>query len=234
MYKDWTVGAVILAAGKSSRMDGEVNKVYRKVLGKSVLAHSLDSFLDTGVVDEVVFVYNEEEEGMLEKNGLEYLDDHAAARELSVGYVPGGEKRQDSSRSGVEAVESDCVLIHDGARPNFSSELVFSLLEATDDEGAAFPGVKPVDTIRENINGYAGSTVDRDKLVKVQTPQCFERGILVRAMDRAADEERYFTDDAGIVMEYGEANPRIVEGERGNVKITTARDARLIEGLMKA
>jgi 2-C-methyl-D-erythritol 4-phosphate cytidylyltransferase len=233
MYKDRTVGVIILAAGRSSRMGEGINKVFRQVLGKPVLAHSIDSFLGTGVVDEFVFVYNEEEKDLLEENALAYLDSDSSNQDLSVKYVPGGEKRQDSSMSGVEIAESDYVCIHDGARPNFSTDLVVRLLEATNEEGAAFPGVKPVDTIRKNNDGYAGSTVDRNGLVKVQTPQCFERKTLLSAMERAAEKGWYFTDDAGIVMEFGGARPRIVEGERGNVKITTARDAILIEGLMK-
>jgi 2-C-methyl-D-erythritol 4-phosphate cytidylyltransferase len=92
--------------------------------------------------------------------------------------------------------------------------------------------VKPVDTIRANEGGFAGRTVDRDGLVRVQTPQCFERELIVRALERAETAERYFTDDAGAVMETEGVTPRIVEGERENVKITTELDAELVELLL--
>ncbi|MBS3735761.1 MAG: 2-C-methyl-D-erythritol 4-phosphate cytidylyltransferase [Candidatus Bipolaricaulota bacterium] len=226
------MGAVILAAGRSSRMGQGVNKVYREILGKPVLTHSIDTFLGSGIVDEMVLVFNEEEEDLLEEKVLGALD-----RDLSdiiVRRIPGGKKRQDSSRAGVRASETDYVCIHDGARPNFSSDLIVKLLDATVEHGAAFPGVKPVDTIRANNQGYAGATIDRDRHVKVQTPQCFRKDLHLNAINEAVETGRYFTDDAGIVMELGGVRPRVVEGERSNVKITTALDTRLIEVLISS
>ncbi|MFB6214522.1 MAG: 2-C-methyl-D-erythritol 4-phosphate cytidylyltransferase [Candidatus Bipolaricaulia bacterium] len=232
MYRERTVGAVILAAGRSSRMGQDINKVYREILGKPVLTHSIENFLGSEIVDEVVLVFNEEEEGLLEEKALGCLDHDLSG--ITVRRVPGGEKRQDSSRVGVRASESDYVCIHDGARPNFSSDLIVKLLDATVEHGAAFPGVKPVDTIRANNQGYAGSTIDRDRYVKVQTPQCFKKGLHLDAINEAVESGRYFTDDAGMVMELGGVRPRVVEGERSNVKITTAKDTRLIEVLMSS
>ena len=224
------MGAVILAAGRSRRMDDGINKVYREVLGEPVLTHSLESFLATDLFDEVVLVFNQEEKDLLETKVLEPLD--AKLSGIRVECVPGGDKRQDSSWAGVNVSGSDYVCIHDGARPNFSSDLVEKLIEATVEHGAAFPGVRPVDTIRENVKGCAGGTIDRDRHVKVQTPQCFDRQILLDSIERAIEGNQYFTDDAGVVMEYGGIKPRVIEGERANLKITTAEDARLIEVLM--
>lgn len=232
MYQKSTVGAVILAAGKSSRMGEGVNKVYREILGKSVLTHSVEGFIASGIVDELVFVYNEEEEKLLREKVLRPLGEKLS--DTIVNFVSGGERRQDSSRAGVMAAESDYVCIHDGARPNFSSDLIFNLMDATVEHGAAFPGVKPVDTIRANDQGYAGSTIDRDRHVKVQTPQCFKKDLHLDAIEEAVESDRYFTDDAGIVMEMGGVRPRVVKGERSNVKITTAQDTRLIEVLMNS
>lgn len=226
------MGAVILAAGRSSRMGEGVNKVYKEILGKPVLTHSIETFLGSEIVDEVILVFNEEEEGLLEEKALGSLDHDLS--DIRVRRVPGGEKRQDSSRAGVRASETDYVCIHDGARPNFSSDLIVKLLDATVEHGAAFPGVKPVDTIRANNQGYAGTTIDRDRHVKVQTPQCFKKDLHLDAINEAVETGRYFTDDAGIVMELGGVRPRVVEGERSNVKITTARDTRLIEVLMSS
>jgi len=230
MYKGNTVGAVILAAGESNRMGQGINKVYKEVMGKPVLAHSVDSFCRPGITDEIVLVYNEKEESLLKERVLEPLEDNFSS--LSVKCVPGGERRQDSSRVGLEVSESEYVCIHDGARPNFGSDLIVNLLDAAIDYGAAFPGVKPVDTIRASDQGFAGSTIDRNRYVKVQTPQCFERNLLLEAMAEAIKRELYFTDDAGIVLEVGDTRPKIVEGKRGNLKITTPEDARLIEVLM--
>ena len=232
MYRDRSVGTVVLAAGKSSRMGEGVNKVYQNVLDKPVLAHSIESFLDSGFFDEVVLVYNEGEEDLLEEKVLTPLG--KSITDLAFKKVPGGDKRQDSSRAGLKASESDYVCIHDGARPNFSMGLAKRLVKAAFECGAAFPGVKPVDTIRVNEQGYAGTTIDRDNYVMVQTPQCFERSLLSDALEEAMERNVYFTDDAGLVMEMSEVIPRVVEGERGNLKITTPEDARLIEALMNA
>ncbi len=232
MYQDQSVGAVILAAGKSSRMGEGVNKVYREILGKPVLTYSVESFITSGIMDELVFVYNEEEEDLLRRKVLAPLGEKLSG--TTVDFVPGGERRQDSSRVGVMVAETDYVCIHDGARPNFSSDLIVNLMDATIEHGAAFPGVKPVDTIRANDQGYAGSTIDRDRHVKVQTPQCFKRDLHLDSIEEAIESDCYFTDDAGIVMEMGGIRPRVVEGERSNVKITTAQDTQLLEVLMNS
>lgn len=232
MYRERTVGAVILAAGRSSRMGRGVNKVYREILGKPVLTYSIESFLESGIVDEVVLVFNEGEESLLDERALGSLDYDLS--DLKVKCVPGGERRQDSSRAGVSASETNYVCIHDGARPNFSPDLIVRLLDATIEHGAAFPGIKPVDTIRANDQGYAGRTIDRNSYVRVQTPQCFEKELLLDAIAEAVESNRYFTDDAGIVMELGGVKPRVVEGDRTNLKITTPEDTRLIEVLMRS
>lgn len=208
------------------------NKVYREVLGKPVLTHSIEAFLGPGVVDEIVIVYGEGEKKLLERSALAQLDYDLS--KISVKCVSGGERRQDSSRAGVKVSETDYVFVHDGARPNFSSDLIFRLLEAAVECGAAFPGIKPVDTIRINNRGRAGETVDREKLVKVQTPQCFKGKLLLEALDQALEGNRYFTDDAGVVMEYVGVRPSVVNGEKANVKITTGDDERLIEALMES
>ncbi len=227
MYRGKSVGAVILAAGKSSRMDGRINKVYRRIGGVPVLQYSIDNFLDSGAVDEIVLVFNENDRKLVEERVLE-----VAEKENPVKIVPGGERRQDSSWAGLKAVDTDYVFVHDGARPNFSSELIRDLLKAASENGAAFPGVIPVDTIRESNDGLAGKTVNRDELVKVQTPQCFDRKLLLEAMEEAMDRESYFTDDAGAVMNLTDAEPIVVSGERGNVKLTTDEDMELIKVLL--
>ena len=232
MYQDSTVGGVILAAGNSSRMGQGLNKVYKDLRGKPVLRYSIDTFLESGLVDEIVIVFNDNEVQILEEKVLGPLSHDLADRDIALKCVPGGSRRQDSSRKGVEASDVDYVCIHDGARPNFSSELVVELLRSAVEYGAAFPGIKPVDTIRENDNGFAGETVDRDRLVKVQTPQCIERTLLLDSIEEAGNRGLYFTDDAGIVMEVANAKPRVIEGERGNVKMTNPLDARMIEVLM--
>jgi len=224
MYRGKSVGAVILAAGCSERMVGSVNKVYRKLGGRPVLLHSIDKFLAPSIADELVLVYNETDRVLLEDRVIPNISD-----EVTVETVSGGEKRQDSSLAGLRCLETEYAMIHDGARPNFSPGLVEELLEAAAEHGAAFPGVKPVDTIRKNRAGFAGETVDREKLVRVQTPQCFKRGLVLEALEEFSLEKKYYSDDAGAFMDYWDKNPKIVEGERENLKLTTVRDMKYAE-----
>lgn len=227
MYRGKSIGAVILAAGRSERMGGEVNKVCRKVGGKPVLLHSIDTFTSSGITDELVLVYNDEDKRKLERDVVSGIKD-----EVSVKTVIGGAKRQDSSLAGLRNLQTDYVFVHDGARPNFSRQLVENLLGAAFEFRAAFPGVKPVDTVRKNKNGFAGPTVDRDELVRVQTPQCFERGLVLEAIEEAVNGGKYYSDDSGAVMEYWDLQPRVVSGERKNVKLTTEKDMKFMELLL--
>lgn len=224
MYQGKTVGAVILAAGKSSRTDGGVNKVYRQLAGKPVLIYSLDRFIGSSFVDRFVLVYNEDDEGTLrDEVSDEIIGDYP------ITCVPGGERRQDSSWEGLRQLETDYVFVHDGARPNFSVDLVQNLLKTAVEYGASYPGLKPVDTIRRLKDGFSGQTVDRDSLVRVQTPQCFKRGLLVEAIGKSLEVGEYYTDDAGAVLSTEAAKPRVVPGERGNIKLTTDADFAIIE-----
>jgi len=224
MYRDKSAGAVILAAGRSERMDGRVNKVYRKLGGRTVLFHSIGKFLVSGIADELVLVYNKTDRTVLEERIIPEI-----SNEVTVKTVPGGEKRQDSSLAGLRRLETEYAMIHDGARPNFSPGLVEELLEAAAEHGAAFPGVKPVDTIRKNRDGFAGETVDREKLVRVQTPQCFKRELVLKALEEFSSKKKYYSDDAGAFMDYWDRDPKIVQGERENLKLTTDRDMKYAE-----
>ncbi|MFW6104252.1 MAG: 2-C-methyl-D-erythritol 4-phosphate cytidylyltransferase [Candidatus Bipolaricaulota bacterium] len=229
MYGEYTVGVVVLAAGRSERMAGRVNKVYHEVLGSPVLNYSISTFIGTGRVDEFVLVYNEKDEDLLENRVLSTVE-----VDVPLQTVPGGEKRQDSARAGLEYMDTDYVFVHDGARPYFSSQLAETLLEAAVEHRAAFPGVQPVDTIRENKEGFAGPTVERDKLVRVQTPQCFERDLVFRAIDKSVKQNEYYSDDAAAVMNYADLKPRVVRGERGNIKLTTEEDVKFIKLLLSS
>lgn len=227
MYQEKTVGAVVLAAGKSSRANGKINKLYRHLSGKPVLYYSLDRFTSSELVDEVVVVYNRNDLNLLQDRVMDKMDD-----DITVTTVAGGERRQDSSWAGLNTLKTDYVFVHDGARPNFSSELLYDLLVEAVTHGACFPGLKPVDTIRKLHDGLSGSTVGRDSLVRVQTPQCFNRKLLAESIGDALENNRYYTDDAGAVLDNHDITPRVVPGEKCNIKLTTNEDFAVIEALM--
>ena len=151
--------------------------------------------------------------------------------------VPGGRERQDSARAGVEALaaeEPELVLIHDGARPFFSEELLERLIEAAREHGAAVPALPVEETIRlGDEEGFAAGELERERLYRVQTPQCFLYGLLREALATAHEQGRYFTDDAGAVAMLGH-KIKLIPGEETNIKITTPLDLKLAELLLKS
>ncbi|MFP3952611.1 MAG: 2-C-methyl-D-erythritol 4-phosphate cytidylyltransferase [Candidatus Bipolaricaulota bacterium] len=228
MYADKSIGAVILAAGKSSRADGRVNKVYRELAGSAVLNHSLTCFVESGIIDQLVVVFNGNDAELLRERVVEGFN-----CEVPLEAVPGGERRQDSSWAGLNKVDTNYVFVHDGARPNFSFRLLKDLLDKAISCGASYPGLKPVDTVRRLEGGFSGETVDRDKLVRVQTPQCFEYDLLYDAIEKSIEEGNYYTDDAGAVMNVAKVKPAVVPGERGNIKLTTNEDFAVVEKFLR-
>jgi 2-C-methyl-D-erythritol 4-phosphate cytidylyltransferase len=159
------------------------------------------------------------------------LDPHGADL-----VVPGGGTRADSVRCGLTAVPDDAevILVHDAARPLASPDLFAAVIAAVTDGGAdgAVPGIPPSDTIKTvDESGQVTGTLDRDRLVAVQTPQAFRAGVLRRAHDGAPVAGA--TDDAMLVESMG-GTVRVVPGEAGNLKITGPDDLAAAERLLAA
>jgi 2-C-methyl-D-erythritol 4-phosphate cytidylyltransferase len=220
-----SVGAIIVAAGSSSRMGG-VNKVFAPLGGVEVIARALQVFEDSRVVSRIVLVLGADRvmEGrpLAAKLGLTKVTK----------VVPGGRRRQDSVRAGLEALgECDYVLVHDGPRPFVTEGIIERVLEGARETGAAVPALPVSDTIKEaGDERLVAQTLDRARLVAVQTPQAFRYDLLARAHREVTAD---VTDDASMVEALG-GPVRIVEGDRRNIKITTPEDLALAEALLAA
>lgn len=193
---------IIPAAGSSSRMEG-IDKLNIAIGAKTVLEHSVSAFID---FDQIIVV------------GDKRLDD---AKYAGITYVEGGKARQYSVYNGLKAVRDDIdfVLIHDGARP-FVTEKIISNVKKSLLAGnkAVIPCIKPKNTIRT-----ADSTLQRDSLFEVQTPQGFDKKTLLQAYQSAIKDGIEVTDDASVTEHYG-IQTTIVEGDYCNYKITTPSD----------
>jgi len=223
------IGAVVLAAGRSERMGR--SKPYLPLNGKPVLLHSLERFDRSPLIDELAIVVRRGEEGRLRG---EVLDRYHFQKEIEV--VIGGRERQDSALAGVRALSegTELVLIHDGARPFFSNELLTKLVKAASAHGAAVPGLPARETIRGfDEQGFSLEELDRARLFRVQTPQCFSYTILRRSLEEACAQGRYFTDDAGAVAAFSGVKAKLVLGEERNIKITTPLDLKLAAVLVR-
>jgi len=218
---------VILAAGRGERFQGQVNKVFVLLRGRPLLRWCVDAFLASGVVEELLVVARPGEEGQI----TELLSEVP----LPVQVVPGGERRQDSARAGVEAAQGEYVLIHDGARPLVTSELIRRVLSAAEEHGAAVPVLPVVDTVRyvDDRDFLRPEDVRRAGLVRIQTPQGFRRELLLSALEVAERQGLSLTDDAAALLALGKP-VATVSGDPRNLKITHPEDLALAEALLSA
>ena len=208
--------ALIVAAGRGRRFGGSFPKQYAPLAGKLVLAHTLEIFAGHPQVAGVRVVIHPDDCDLYEQaaDGLDLLDP-----------VGGGDSRQESVRNGLESlveVSPGKVLIHDGARPFASADLVGRVIEALDHAPGALAAIPVTDTLkREADGGRVGETVPRDGLWRAQTPQGFRFDQILAAHRAAAGAE--LTDDAAVAELAGLA-VSLVEDTADNEKITTQED----------
>lgn len=218
---------VVTAAGSSRRMGGG-NKLLLPLHGKPVLVHTLGLFHRMPEVEEIVVSAPPGQEAtyadLFREHGLD------GVRKV----VPGGAERQHSIHEALLALRADpgdVVAVHDGARPLVTPELVRSLLAGLEGWDGAIPGVPVKDTIkRVDAEGAVLETLTRAELVAVQTPQVFRLDRLLQAYALAEQDGHLGTDDASLV-EWAGGRVRVVEGDYRNLKITTAEDLVLAQGL---
>lgn len=229
------VAAVIPAAGRSGRMGGGCNKVFRDLAGQPVLSRSVRALAAAGVIRFVIALRDED------RLLFERLVRPVLPPELIVDLVSGGEEREDSVYAGLQYLAGSpspprWVLVHDAARPLVSPQLVVRVLDAARRYGAAVPGLPVTDTVKRVVPlpaapGKAGegterveATVPRQALRAVQTPQGFEFTLLWEAYQAARRRgERGFTDDAAVVERAGWP-VAVVAGEPRNLKLTHPAD----------
>ena len=222
MYDHQKVGAIIIAAGESRRMGG-VDKEMAPLGGKPLLYWSLAAFQQCGPVDRIVLVVQEKNlawcRQLVSGEGFDKVSD----------VCPGGKRRQDSVAAGLERLGScDWVVIHDGARPMVTAELIEQGLEAAGDTGIAAAAVPVTDTIKAASEyGIVLQTVSRQNLWAVQTPQVFRSEIIKEAYQRADND---VTDDASLAEQLG-YKVRLYLGSYANIKVTNPDDLISAEAL---
>jgi len=216
-------GAVIVGAGSSQRLGAD--KVFLPLAGKPLLAWSVDVCQNCGLLSQIVIVLNE--------SNLDSGRNLVAERGWSkvVGVCLGGERRQDSVRQGLKELKRcDWVVIHDGARPFLTLDLIRDGLEAARGTGVATAAVPVKDTIKlGDDNEMVRETLHRQRLWAVQTPQVFRFDIITRAHGQVTDE---VTDDATLAERLG-YKVKLYMGSYHNIKITTPEDLALAEIVVK-
>jgi len=216
------VGAIIAAAGSSRRMGG-VDKVLALLGGRPILTRVVDAFQRCNLIDQIVVVLSEQN---LER-GKQLVAEHGWSKVSDV--CAGGRRRQDSVAAGLRRLSNcDWVVIHDGARPLVTVDLINRGLEAAKETGAAIAAVPVTDTIKlAGDDRMVHQTPPRQNLWAVQTPQVFGIKVITEAYSRANGD---VTDDASLVEQLG-YGVKIYMGSYHNIKITTPDDLALAEVL---
>lgn len=227
---------IVLAGGKGSRMQSDVPKQYMELLGKPLLYYSLKAFEDSDV-ELVVLVTAEGDEEYCRK---ELVERFGLTKVVAV--TAGGAERYASVWNGLQCLkermqtdEPDYVLIHDGARPLVTADLINRLLEETKHYSACVAGMPVKDTIQmTDERGTITLTPKRDSLWTAQTPQSFEFSLAYDSYEQLMQElEINVTDDAMVVGLYHDVPIQMVRGSYKNIKVTTPEDLVLAEVFLK-
>ena len=217
--------AVVVAAGRGVRMGAAVNKVLLPLCGEPVIRHAVRAFCEADEIDGVVVVASADE--------TEQMRAALCGLEKVCAIVPGGSTRQESVKNGLDALpkEARIALVHDGARPLISRELIARCIRQTEDCGSAVVCTPMTDTVKVEKDGCVVRTLDRSQLRAVQTPQCFFAGELKAAYEAAARDGVSVTDDASV-MEHAGHSVHLLESSEVNFKLTTPEDLRRAEDII--
>lgn len=223
------VTAIIAAGGSGKRMGLKTHKPFIKVGEKPLLVYSLDTFQRSNLIDSIVLVAArnclKRVDSLLKKKGYKKLKK----------VVPGGPNRARSVYNGLCAVnDSSIVLIHDVARPMLTQALLKRCID-TARRGISCLAAVPVTSTIKRINlknRYISVTPERKSLWQAQTPQAFDRRVLIKAYERLGRKAWKFKDDASLVEATG-GKVKIIFGDYSNIKITTKEDLKIAKALLK-
>lgn len=218
------VGAVVVSAGQSQRMKG-IDKIFADLAGKPLLAWSLDVLQECEAIDEIIVV--------LRKDSFErerkLLDQHRWSKVIAL--CRGGARRQDSVREGLNRLTGcTSVVIHDGARPLVTPDLIEKGLEEAKQTGAAVAAVPVKDTIKiASPTSFVEYTPQKDALWSIQTPQVFDFNLISQAHQKVHED---VSDDSTMVEKLGH-KVKLYMGSYENIKITTPEDLTLAEAILR-
>ncbi len=224
------VSAIIVAAGRGTRMGANVDKLWLEVAGRPVVAHTWQRFNEAPGIQEIILVVRD---GM-QPHFTELAEKYHFQKPYRL--VVGGVERQDSVWNGLSALaaDSEIVAIQDAARPCTTTELIDATIAAARETGAAVAAQPVTDTIKETADGQVISrTVDRSKLWSVQTPQTFRVTTIRHAISTAKAQGLNLTDDTAACEVIGQP-VRLVKGSAPNPKVTVPADLPFVESLLRS
>ena len=224
--KNTTCSVVVVAAGSSSRMGKD--KLFLDLEGLPVLARTLMAFEECGFVQEVILVVREDKA----EDAAELCKAYGIRKVEKI--IFGGATRTESVLAGISSIRRDAriVLVHDGARPLVTEQIIYDAMHKAALYSAAAPAIPVTDTIKETQQDVVVRTPDRARLAAVQTPQAFVPEILKAALTAAVRDGREYTDDCAAVEAMG-VRVRLSKGSQENIKITRPLDMELAAGILR-
>ena len=223
--------AIVLAAGQGKRMHSKVQKQFLEIQGYPVLYYSLRCFQESSLIQDIILVTGEEsisycKEEIVQKYGFTKVS----------AVIPGGKERYDSVYAGLcECRDCEYVLIHDGARPFVTEEILKRGLQKVKETGACVIGMPSKDTVKlSDEEGYVKETPNRKCVWTIQTPQIFSYSLIREAHDSIRQKDMSkITDDAMVVEQETGAKVALAEGSYQNIKITTPEDMKTAEAFLE-
>lgn len=212
-------GVIIPAAGRGRRMNAALNKQFLEIENHPVLLHTLKVFLEYFSSHQIVVVVRAEEREYCQREII------GKYKLNNIKLTVGGKTRRESVYAGLKSFSQtpDYVIIHDGARPLLSYRVLSDIIYALDENNAVAAGIEVKNTIKiKNKDDFICKTLDRDRLVSIQTPQAFSYKLIIKAHEEVSSEAK-ISDDASLV-ELLNHPVKVIPGSHENIKITTPVD----------
>jgi 2-C-methyl-D-erythritol 4-phosphate cytidylyltransferase len=216
-----TIDCIIVAAGSGTRLGFPIPKAFVPLASRPLLSYSLDVFLSHSLISTIFLVVPE---SMREETSKMFQNPR-------IRIVIGGEQRWQSVQNGINNSDADLVLVHDAARPFVTIKVIDAIIQKFDTYQCVITATPVVDTIRTFRGDCAGVTVDREKLIRVGTPQLFDRKQLCDAFNSIKSGDPAPTDEAILIQNAG-IDVGIAWGDPNNFKITTAEDLQIAEAMI--
>lgn len=222
--------AIIVAAGSGKRFGSKTPKQFLLVQKKPLIIHTLEKFQNCPDISRIILVLPADQTSEF----LQFVAKYGITKLAKI--VSGGATRSESVWKGLSAVQTPkngIIAVHDGARPLVTTQEISECLEKAQKTGAAILVAPVTDTIKEISSDRIVGTIDRNKLRRALTPQCFRYNVLLKAFannkdfSESATDESFLAETAGIPVSIVEGNPR-------NIKITTKEDLKIFENLLKS
>ena len=204
--------SLIITAGGTSSRYGNKNKLLELINNKTVIEHTVEAFLDFTNITQIIIPTN-----------IEFINEFKTLlADKRINIIEGGKTRQESVYKAINHVSNKYVIIHDGARPLITKEVISRVMDSVIEHSAVSVMTKTTDTIKEvDSSGKIIQTIDRTRLYNTQTPQAFETKIIQTAHRELKDDN--YTDDSSMLEKLG-IPVYIVQGSYTNIKITTKSD----------